>query len=273
MKASDPNRHNSTGAVTPLQDRNGNGRCSFGNGKAVGSVQVEFVGYTHGLLMPEVRVFRSGRELSWNGFTAIVTSNPAVSREMRFREGSVYCAEPILRDLKKYLTAEVFLSRHYSGRHSAFLYLDHHGHPHVRFAQYDFILLAGLAAFLRVCGEIEDGRGDPQQILASLQQCPEAPVYSPFVDIAFVQRCLGLVQRHGLPYRGVRSCLEQRLSSILPRAESLREKATAYEKCGQWRWEENRRTARPIPSGFSLGSLPCATQLVAFGNALQRTGR
>lgn len=67
MRANGSNGHNSTGAFTPLQDRRGNGRCSYGNGKALGQVQVEFMGYTHGLLTPEVRVFREGKELSWNG--------------------------------------------------------------------------------------------------------------------------------------------------------------------------------------------------------------
>jgi len=191
MKANGSNGHNCSGRASPLQDRQGNSRGRFGNGSADGPVQVEFIGYTHGLLTPEVRVFRGGSELSWSGFGAIVTSSPVVSREMRFRDGGIYCAEPLLRDLKKYLTAEVFLPRHYTGRFSAFLYLDRQGHPHVRFVYYDFVLLAGLAAFLQVCRELEEGKKEPQLILASLRQCPEAPVYSPTQST--ITKCVLLV--------------------------------------------------------------------------------
>ncbi|MDI6872038.1 MAG: hypothetical protein QME79_11990 [Bacillota bacterium] len=191
---------------------------------------------------------------------------------MRFREGAVYCAEPLLRDLKRYLTAEVFLSRYYGGRHTAFLYLDRLGHPHVRFAEYDFTPLAGLAAFLEVCREVENGETDPQRIRARIGACPEARSFRQLVDAAFVEHCLRLVRRHGLPYQGVRGRLEQRLNSILPRVGYLRERASAFKASDGQHRKHRGRDARPISGGFSIGSRPCAKQLVTLWRQLQGVG-
>lgn len=189
-------------------------------------VEVEFSGVTSGPMAPAARVFRFDRELPQDGSGTIVASASAVPRGLRWGVGARYCAAPRWRDLKRYLTSEVFLPNVGVARHPALLDHDRLGHAHVRFAPYAVLLTAGVAMFYRVCEEAIAHRrfSDPPE--PALIAVARPMGFEALFERQFERRCADLVAQHGAPVMH-RSDIARRTRNLLLRAISLAEASGA----------------------------------------------
>lgn len=222
-------------------------------------VSVEFSSFTKGLLLPEVKVLRRGREVSF-GMQATVTNSHYTPDEFFMSKLGRHAGEPLWRELREYINESVFLPWMSLNQHNAYFYRDDSGHPHVRCMSYDYSLAVGLVAFLRISQEQRLFGRNHAALAAHVLACDTDALMTGFVSGAFVEKCCSLLRQYQLP-----SGYERKVATRLAHASSTARKLRLEFGLTAIVVNQDEVSCRPSvgkpANGFSIASTAAAGEL------------